>query len=80
MRPGKDDYIPGENNGSIDWYLGAIGDRYVKNGGYIIEAKYDNEHFQVAHGQLARDGSVSHIKSENKNPVPVVDCKIMSVE
>ena len=68
----KGDYIKGENNKGIDWYLGGAcpGRRY---GEIVIECPAYKDYFQVAGDNglnMANDLNVRHIKSSSySNPI-----------
>jgi len=65
------EYIPGENNGGIDWYLGGASAKY---GNIILECPADPKYFTLTldHGSgMAQNPLVRHIKSSSKeNTIP----------
>ena len=67
-----DEFVEGENNHGVDWYLGAAA---LKYGGVIIEAPADPEYVQPAvdfGAALAKDPMVRHMKtSGTHNPMPM---------
>jgi len=78
FNPG-DDYVAGENNSGVDWFLGAVGTRYAKKDCFIIECPADQEFFVPTICQLAIDPRVKHLKSGSQHQIPLKYCKIMSV-
>lgn len=62
-----DEYIPGENNGGIDWYLGGASTKY---GNVVLECPAKPEYFTLAsdYGSgMAQNPLVRHIKSSSQN-------------
>lgn len=79
---GKDDeFILGENNKGIDWFLGGYADRY---GQYVIAAPALKEYFMLTHDNgngLSGDPFIRHIKSSGyKNPIPSDLCQCFKLE
>ncbi|MBQ7466749.1 MAG: hypothetical protein IJS74_01615 [Clostridia bacterium] len=73
------DFEPGSNAG-IDWFLGAVGERYANKGGYVIECPADKRYFDDSGYLTSKDPRARHLKSGNKNPVKLENCRIMTVE
>ncbi|MCR4311638.1 MAG: hypothetical protein NUV54_03700, partial [Candidatus Taylorbacteria bacterium] len=66
-----DEFVPGENNAGVDWYLGGFASKY---GDYILEAKAKKDKFEVLPPGMSSDPLVRHLKSKGgKNGVPFSD-------
>ncbi len=72
-----DEYIPGENNGGVDWYLGAAainGEYGSKDIKVIIECPAYEDYFELANSNgtaMVLDPSIRHLKSSSReNPIP----------
>ncbi|MEK7574981.1 MAG: hypothetical protein AAB511_02000 [Patescibacteria group bacterium] len=58
---GGDEFVPGENNAGVDWYLGGFAPKY---GDYILEAAARKSKFQILPPGMSSDPLVRHIKSK----------------
>lgn len=72
------EYVEGDGNGGVDWYLGAVARKY---GEHVIEAPADPDYFvpadQNGHA-MAKDPTVRHMKSSGRaNPVPMDRVRII---
>lgn len=76
----NDNFEPGVNNDGVDWFLGGVGCRYAKKGGYVIECPADEQYFVDSGAKTANDFRAKHLKSNSNNPIPLKYCKIMKVE
>ena len=80
-----DEYVEGQNNGGVDWYLGgtaSLDGRYANGDDTIIlETPADKSLFVLASDNglgMADDYQVRHIKSSSKeNPVPLSKVKVI---
>jgi hypothetical protein len=73
---GDQDFVEGENNGGIDWYLGGVA---LKYGEVVLEAPASPDFFRPsshAGTGMAKDPRVRHMKSsvaENAVPMSMVN-------
>lgn len=70
-----EEYIPFQNNGGVDWYLGGACLRYGGSDKIIIECPADKSFFvptiDNGLGEIS-DPTIRHLKSSSKNnPIPI---------
>lgn len=77
----NDEFIAGQNNLGVDWYLGGVDPKYGK-GEVILECPADKRYFTptLDNGSgMALDPSIRHMKSSgSKNPIPMTMIKIVN--
>lgn len=72
-----EEYIAGQNNGGVDWFLGGAAKKYgdKKNRIVIIECPADKNYFSLTvdnGNNLTINPNIRHIKSSSRtNPIPI---------